>query len=144
MSFGFTGKCKKALDDLKVSLTSAPIIHVPDWSQPSEIMCHVSDYIVGVVQSVTRKPIVIHYASWTLDAAQKNYSTTEKELFVVIFSLEKLCTYLLGSKVIVYFDHAAIRYLMTKKESKSRLLWWILLLREFDLEIRIKRALRIL
>ena len=47
---------------------------------------------------------------------------------------------MLGTKVIVYSDHAAIRYLMTKKEAKPRLIRWILFLSEFDLEIKDKRG----
>ncbi|CAM8959597.1 unnamed protein product [Rhodiola kirilowii] len=101
-------------------------------------MCDASDYAVGAVlgQKVDKKPVVIYYASRTLDVAQKNYSTTEKELLVVVFALEKFRSYLLGTKVVVYSDHAAIRYLMTKKEAKPRLIRWILLLQEFDLEIK--------
>ena len=78
---------------------------------------------------------VIYYASRTLNDAQLNYSTTEEELLAVIFALEKFRSYLIGSKVIVYFDHVVIRYLLTKKDAKPRLIRWILLLQEFDLEI---------
>ncbi|KAJ9556565.1 hypothetical protein OSB04_011179 [Centaurea solstitialis] len=74
----------------------------------------------------------------TLDPAQMNYSTTEKELLAIVFDLEKFRSYLVGSKVIIYFDHAALRHLLHKKDSKSRLIRWILLLQEFDLEIRDK------
>ncbi|CAM8931903.1 unnamed protein product [Rhodiola kirilowii] len=141
--FEFTEECKAAFNDLKAALTSAPIIQAPDWTQPFEIMCDASDYAVGAVlgQRKEKKPVVIHYASRTLDAAQRNYSTTEKELLAVIFALEKFCPYLLGSKIVVFSDHAAIRYLMTKKESKPRLIRWILLLQEFDVEIKDKKGI---
>ncbi|CAM8957409.1 unnamed protein product [Rhodiola kirilowii] len=142
--FEFTEECKAAFDDLKATLTSAPIIQAPDWTQPFEIMCDASDYAVGAVlgQRKEKKPVVIHYASRTLDAAQRNYSTTEKELLAVIFALEKFRSYLLGSKIVVFSDHAAIRYLMTKKESKPRLIRWILLLQEFDVEIKDKKGIQ--
>ena len=65
---------------------------------------------------------------------------TLKELLTVVFALGKFRSYLLGSKIIIYFDHAALRYLMTKKEAKPRLIRWILLLNEFDLEIKDKRG----
>ena len=75
-----------------------------------------------------------------MNDAQRNYATTEKEFLAIVFALEKFRSYLLGTKVIVYSDHAAIRYLMTKKEAKPRLIRWILLLSEFDLEVKDKRG----
>ena len=87
-----------------------------------------------------KKPYAIYYASRTLNDAQLNYSTTEKELFAVVFALEKFRSYLLGTKVIVYTDHAALKYLLSKKEAKPRLIRWVLLLQEFDIEIKDKKG----
>ncbi|CAM8926089.1 unnamed protein product [Rhodiola kirilowii] len=89
--FEFTKECKEAFDELKSALTSTPIIRAPDWSKGFEIMCDASDYAVGAVlgQRDEKKPVVIYYASRTLDSAQRNYSTTEKELLAVVFALEK-------------------------------------------------------
>jgi hypothetical protein len=83
---------------------------------------------------------VIAYASRIVDGAQCKYHSTEKKLFAVVFALEKFRSYLLGTKVIVFTDHAALRYLLKKKESKPRLIRWILLLQEFDLEIKDKKG----
>ncbi|XP_021769889.1 uncharacterized protein LOC110734151 [Chenopodium quinoa] len=140
VKFHFDDDCKKAFDELKAKLISAPIIQAPDWSRPFEIMCDASDYAVGAVlgQKVGRASHVIYYASMTLNSAQRNYTTTEKELLAVVFALEKFRSYLLGTKVIVFTDHAALRHLMTKKEAKPRLIRWILLLCEFELEIKDK------
>ena len=63
----------------------------------------------------------------------------EKELLAVVFSIDKFRSYLVGTKVIVYTDHAALKYLFTKKDVKPRLIRWILLLQEFDLEIKDKK-----
>ena len=57
---------------------------------------------------------------------------------VVVFALEKFCPYLLGSKFTVFTNHFTLRYLMIKKDAKARLIRWILLLQEFDFEIRDK------
>jgi len=57
----------------------------------------------------------------------------------VVFALKKLKSYLLGIKVIVFTDHTTLRYLLKKKESKPRLIRWILLLQEFDLDIKDKK-----
>ncbi|CAL8993249.1 unnamed protein product [Prunus brigantina] len=134
--------CVNAFNILKRELTSAPIIMAPDWSLPFELMCDASDYAIGAVlgQRVNKLAHVIYYASRTLNDAQLNYSTTEKELLAVVFALEKFRSYLVGSKVIVYSDHAALRFLLTKKDAKPRLIRWILLLQEFDLEIRDKKG----
>ncbi|XP_027150139.1 uncharacterized protein LOC113750348 [Coffea eugenioides] len=142
VAFEFDDKCGRAFDKLKELLISPPIIQPPDWNLPFEIMCDASDHAVGAVlgQRVGKAPHVIYYASRALNGIQLNYSTTEKELLAVIFALEKFRSYLLGAKVIVFFDHAALRYLMTKKDAKSRLIRWILLLQEFDLEIRDKKG----
>ena len=106
-------------------------------------MCDASDYAIGAVlgQRKDKKPVAICYASKVLDPAQINYTTTEKELLAVVYALEKFRSYLVGSRIIVYTDHAALRYLMTKKDAKPRLIRWILLLQEFDIEIRDKKGI---
>ncbi|KAL6340810.1 hypothetical protein AAG906_031920 [Vitis piasezkii] len=86
------------------------------------------------------KPYVIYYASKTLNEAQRNYTTTEKELLVVVFALDKFRAYLVGSFIIVFTDHSALKYLLTKQDAKARLIRWILLLQEFDLQIRDKKG----
>jgi hypothetical protein len=75
---------------------------------------------------------------------QLNYATTEKELLVVVFVVDKFRSYLVGAKVIVHTDHAALKYLLTKKDAKPQLIRWILLLQEFDLEIKDKKEYKIL
>ena len=122
---------------MKEKLTSAPIICAPDWSLPFEVMCDASDYAIGAVLGQRKNKLlhVIYYASRTLTDAQLNYATTEKELLAVVFAFDKFRSYLIGSKIIVYTDHSALKYFLAKKDAKPRLLRWILLLQEFDLEI---------
>jgi hypothetical protein len=69
-----------------------------------------------------------------------NYTTTKKELLVVVFAIEKFRSYLLSAKLIVYTDHATLKYLLMKKDAKTCLIWWVLLLQEFDLEIRDRKG----
>ena len=142
MEFVFNEHCKAAFNLLKEKLISAPIIQAPDWDHPFEVMCDASDYAVGAVlgQKIDGKRYVIFYASKTLNQAQRNYDTTEKEMLEVVYSFEKFRQYLLGSRVIVYTDHAAIKYLTAKKESKPRLIRWVLLLQEFDWEVEDKKG----
>jgi hypothetical protein len=86
-------------------------------------MCDASDFAVGAVlgQRIDKKLNVIYYASKTLDAAQKNYATTEKKFLAVVFVCDKFRPYIVDSKVTIHTDHAAIRYLMSKKDTNISL-----------------------
>ena len=90
-------------------------------------MCDTSDYIEGAVLGQRKDKIfhVIYYASKTLYETQYNYSTTEKELLAIVFTFDRFRSYLIRTIVIVYTNHAAIKYLISKKDSKSRLIRWI-------------------
>ena len=70
-----------------------------------------------------------------------NYITTEKELLAVVFSLDKFRSYLMGTSIVVFIDHAALRYLLSKKDAKAPLIRWILLLQEFNLQIKDKKGM---
>ncbi|RDY08510.1 Retrovirus-related Pol polyprotein, partial [Mucuna pruriens] len=96
--------------------------------------------VLGQRARVGQPVHVIAYASKTMDSAQQNYTTTEKELLAIVFALDKFRSYLLGSKIVVFSDHAALRYLLKKPDAKPRLIRWMLLLQEFDLEIRDKKG----
>ena len=87
--FVFDDDCVEAFEILKKALITAPIVQPPDWNLPFEIMCDASDYAVGAVlgQIVDKKLNVIQYASKTLDTAQRNYATTEKEFLAVVFAV---------------------------------------------------------
>ena len=93
-------------------------------------MCDASDYAIGAVlnQKRNRTFQLIYYASQTLNDAQLNYATTKKELLSIVFVFYKFRPYLIGNRVIVHTDHSAIKYLMTKKDAKSRLIRRVLLL----------------
>ncbi|RDX92572.1 Retrovirus-related Pol polyprotein, partial [Mucuna pruriens] len=126
VEFNFDQSCSEAFQVLKDKLTSAPILQAPNWDLPFELMCDASNSTLGAVlgQRVgVGQPVhVIAYASRTMDSAQLNYTTTEKELLAIVFALDKFRSYLLGSKIIVFSDHAALRYLLKKPDAKPRLI----------------------
>nr|GFB27042.1 reverse transcriptase domain-containing protein [Tanacetum cinerariifolium] len=100
-------------------------------------MCNASDYAVGAVlgQRIEKHFWPIHYASKTMNQAEANYTTTEKEMLAVVYAFKKFRSNLIMNKSIVYTDHSALKYLFAKKDAKVRLLLWILLLQEFDFKV---------
>ncbi|GJV89667.1 reverse transcriptase domain-containing protein [Tanacetum coccineum] len=126
-------------DSISFNRSSYPC--APDWDLPFEIMCDASDFAVGAVLGQRKDKYFrpIHYASKTLSDAQMHYTTMEKELLVVVYAFEKFQSYLVLSKTIVYTNHLALKYLFSKQDAKPRLLWWVLLLQEFNIEIRDKK-----
>ncbi|GJR89511.1 reverse transcriptase domain-containing protein [Tanacetum coccineum] len=141
-TFEFSKDCIDAFETLKKKLTEAPILVVPDWNLPFELMCDASDFAIGAVlgQRKMKHFQPIHYASKTMTEAQIHYTTTEKEMLAVVYAFEKFRPYLVLSKSIVYTDHSALKYLMNKQDAKPRLLRWVLLLQEFDITIRDKKG----
>ncbi|GJS50977.1 reverse transcriptase domain-containing protein [Tanacetum coccineum] len=82
----------------------------------------------------------IYFANKTLNVAHQKYTVTEKELMAVVFAFDKFRPYLILSKTIVYTDHSTLRHLFKKQDAKPRLIRWILLLQEFNIEIKDKKG----
>nr|GEY84624.1 hypothetical protein [Tanacetum cinerariifolium] len=135
--FIFSQKYVEAFQTLKRKLTKAPILIAPDWNMPFELMCDASDFAIGAVlgQCQDKHFRPIHYASKTMSEAESSYTTTEKEMLAVVYAFEKFRSYLIMNKSIVYTDHSALKYLFAKKDSKARLLRWVLLLQEFTFKV---------
>nr|GEZ83643.1 reverse transcriptase domain-containing protein [Tanacetum cinerariifolium] len=110
--FLFSKECVEAFQTLKRKLTKASILIVPDWDLPFELMCDVSDFAIDAVlgQRQEKHFRPIHYASKTMTEAESNYTITEKEMLAVV-------------------------YLFAKKDSKARLLRWVLLHQEFSFKV---------
>jgi len=91
IDFKFDESCLQAFNILKNALVSAPVVQAPDWSLPFELMCDSSDFAVGAIlgQRKEGRSYVIAYASKTLNDAQRNYTTTEKEMLAVVFAIVK-------------------------------------------------------
>nr|GEZ47119.1 reverse transcriptase [Tanacetum cinerariifolium] len=127
----------QSFPNVKEKLTEAPILIGPNWDLPFELMCDASDFAIGAVLGQRHekhfKPI--HYASKIMNDAKSNYTTTEKEMLVVVYAFEKFRSYPIMNKSIVHTDHSALNYLFAKKDAKARLLRWVLLLQEFDFKV---------
>ena len=140
--FDFDESCKAAFEEIKSRLVTTPILVTPEWNKEFEIMFDASDYAMGAVLRQRTEKIfkTIYYTSKTFNEEQENYSTTKNEMLTMVFSCEKFKPYILGSHVIIHTNHAAIKYPMEEKDAKPRLVRWVLLLQEFDLEIKDKKG----
>ncbi|GJW35080.1 reverse transcriptase domain-containing protein [Tanacetum coccineum] len=109
--FNFSKECIQAFDKLKHELTHASIMIKPDWSLPFEFMCDASDYVIGEVlgngSSTFNSPFT--HSAKMMNKAQENYTTTEKDLLVVVFTFDKFCQYLVLSMTIDFINHSALR-----------------------------------
>ena len=117
------------------ALVSSPIIHPPNWKFPFETTGEANDYAVWAVldQCKDNQHYAKSYASKTLTGSQLCNNGEGTSCIGICL---KFSSYLVDAKVIVYTDHATLKHLLTKKEAKPRLIRWILLLQEFDLEIK--------
>ncbi|GJS09362.1 reverse transcriptase domain-containing protein [Tanacetum coccineum] len=136
--FEFDDECQKAFELLKEKLRCAPVFASPNWNLPFELMCDASDFAVGVIlgKKDGKNFHSIYFASKSLNPAQQKYTVTKKELMAVVFAFDKFRSNLILSKTIVNTDHSALKHLFKKQNAKPRLIRWILLLQEFDIEIK--------
>ncbi|GJS35857.1 reverse transcriptase domain-containing protein [Tanacetum coccineum] len=140
--FEFNDECQSAFELLKEKLTCAPMIVKPELNLPFELMCDASDFAIGAIlgQKDRKNFHPIHFASKTLNPAQQKYTITEKELMAVVFAFDKFRSYLILSKTIIHTDYSALKHLFKKHDAKPRLIRWILLLQEFDIEIKDRKG----
>ncbi|RDX66442.1 Retrovirus-related Pol polyprotein, partial [Mucuna pruriens] len=114
----------EAFQELKSRLTSAPILQALNWDLPFELMCDASNSALGAVLG-----------------QKSEVGQPAHELLAIVFALDKFRSYLLDSKIIVFFGHAALRYLLKNPGTKPRLIRWMLLLQEFDIQNRDKKGI---
>ncbi|RDX85789.1 Retrovirus-related Pol polyprotein, partial [Mucuna pruriens] len=124
VDFVFDKAYEDTFQELKTRLTSTPILQASNWEYPFELMCDASNSalraVLGQQVGVGKLSHVIAYASRTMDLAQMKYTTTKKELLAIVFALDKFRSYLLGSKVIVFPDHATLKFLLKKPDAKDK------------------------
>jgi hypothetical protein len=121
-------------------LVEFPILQLPDFQQPFIVTTDASGYGLGAVlsQGILSKDRPIAYASRTLNSAELNYSTVEKECLAIVWACKHFRPYLLGRKFQILTDHRELTWIFNVKDPSSRLLRWKLLLEEYDYEIKYK------
>lgn len=135
--FCWDAKCQSAFERLKEALTNAPVLPYPDPALPYIVDCDASAEGLGAVLSQVKdgREHVVAYFSNKLNAAERNYCATRRELLAVVKSLEHFHPYLYGAKFTVRTDHAALRWLKTMKNPEGQLARWIGRLEQYDYSI---------
>ena len=109
------------------------LLNYPDWSKPFDIHTDASDYQLGAVISQDKKPIA--FFSRKLNSAQRNYTTTEKELLSIVECVKEFRNILFGYKINVFSDHKNLVHAATMSQSQ-RVMRWRLILEEFGPDIK--------
>nr|GFA27917.1 putative reverse transcriptase domain-containing protein [Tanacetum cinerariifolium] len=115
-------------------LCSVPILALPEGSENFVVYCDASHKGLGAV--LMQKEKVIAYASHQLKVHEKNYTTHDLELGVVVFALKMWRHYLYGTKCVVFTDHKNLQHILDQKELNMRQRRWLKLLSDYDCEIR--------
>ncbi|GFT10490.1 retrovirus-related Pol polyprotein from transposon 17.6 [Trichonephila clavipes] len=130
--FNWSGEAQDSFDQIKRTLTEAPILQLPNFSEQFNYFTDASGVGIGAVLQQNQKPIA--FASRTLNKAERNYTVTERECLAVIWALNKFKTYFGPLPVKVITDHAALMKLTNGKNLSSRMIRWALKLSEFNIE----------
>ncbi len=117
---------QKAFSNIKKVLAREVLLSYLDFNKPFEIYTDASDYQLGLV--ITQKERPIAFFSRKLNAAQKNYTVTEKELLAIVETLKEYRNKLLGHEIIVYTDHKNLTY---KVFNTKRVIRWCLICEEY-------------
>jgi len=138
--FYWSDLCQESFDKLKAILTKEPLLQYPDFEQPFNLTCDASNFAIGCIlsQGPIGKDLPIAYASRTLNKAEQNYNTTEKELCAIVWGVKQYRPYLYGQKFKIITDHRALSWLFNVKDPGSRLIRWRLKLEEYEYEIHYK------
>lgn len=138
--FVWTVEAQKAFETLRDALTKTPILTHFDPAAEHELRTDASSYAVGAVffqiHEDPERSGVISYYSKTLNAAQKRYSTTERELLAAHMAIMEFKHYLLGKRFTLITDHSPLRLLQTHKDPHHRLARWVANLMQFDFVVK--------
>ncbi|KAL5838964.1 hypothetical protein ACOSQ4_011572 [Xanthoceras sorbifolium] len=134
VKFVWDEDCEASFMALKQRLTTAPVLTVPDSSEPYVVYTDASGTGLGGVLMQGGK--VVAYASRQLKPHEKNYPTHDLELAAVIFALKIWRCYLYGVKFDIYSDHKSLKYLFTQRDLNLRQRRWIEYMEDYDFNLQ--------
>lgn len=141
VTFNWTHECQKAFESLKQALMKPPVLQYPDFSENNKFILRTdaSGYALGaVLLNSNDKPVA--YASRSLNKAEINYCTIEKELLSIVWAVKKFRPYLFGRKFEIHTDHRPLIYLFGMSNPSSRLTKFRLVLEEYDFSVHYVRG----
>lgn len=135
-TFLWTEDCEKAFQELKSALTNSPVLQYPDFSDNNEFLLQTdaSGIAIGSVLC-NRDGRPVAYASRSLNKAEMNYPTIEKELLAIVWSVKYFRPYLYGRRFKIQTDHRPLVYLFGMRDPTSRLMKFRLQLEEYNFVI---------
>jgi hypothetical protein len=131
--FNWSSRCNEAFEQLKVLLTTAPVLAQPDIEKPFDVYCDASGSGLGCV--LMQKGRLIAYASRQLRQHEEHYPTHDLELAAVVHALRIWHHYLLGNICHIYTDHKSLMYIFIHSELNMRQRRWLELIKDNELEI---------
>lgn len=129
-----------ALTDLKRALLESPVLMRPDQEKPFILITDASDFAVGASleqldNAENRRPVA--FFSHSLNPAERNYQTFERELLAIVLALRTWRHYLEGSAFTVecHTDHRPLVSFMMHQQERGRLVRWQQFLTSYNLQI---------
>ncbi|GJR23236.1 reverse transcriptase domain-containing protein [Tanacetum coccineum] len=123
-----------AFETLKSNLCDALVLSLPDGVEDFVVYCDASNQGLGCM--LMQRDKVIAYTSKQLKIHEKNYTTHDLELGVVVFALKTWRYYLYGTKSVIYTDHKSLQHIFDQKDLNMRQRRWIELFSDYECEIR--------
>ena len=138
--FKWSEECEKAFQELKARLCKAPVLAHPDLSKPYRLYTDASLTAIGAIltQEFPEGERVIQYISKQLSEGQQKWAAIEREAYAIVYAVNKLRPYLLGTSFTVYTDHKPLRSLFTSEMKNARIQRWAIILSEYGCDIDYK------
>lgn len=140
VAFVWTSKQTQAFNDLKVALTSSPVLKNPEFGKPFTITCDASEFAVGAVlsQQTPEGERPVEFLSHTLNDTQRRWPTHDRELHAIVCALRRWRHYVEGVQTTVLTDHNALKYFMEQKDLSKRQVRWLESLQEYGNSLTIR------
>uniref|UniRef100_A0A2N9FD92 Integrase catalytic domain-containing protein n=1 Tax=Fagus sylvatica TaxID=28930 RepID=A0A2N9FD92_FAGSY len=142
-AFQWTEECQKAFEELKVYLSSPPLLSPSQTSEELYLYLAVSASTVSsaLIREKERIQKPVYYTSRALRGAEERYSNMEKLVFALLIASRKLRPYFQSHPIIVLTNYP-LRKAMNKPDAAGRLVQWSIEMSEFHIDYRSRTAIK--